>query len=894
MSRFLPLALINVALLAAVSAPVLADTPPAYLDKHLSPEARAHDLVSRMTLDEKAAQMQDNAPAIPRLGLLRYAWWNEVLHGVARAGHTTVYPQAIGLAATWDTGLMQQIGDAIADEGRANHNAALQRDPTGTDRYYGVNYWSPNINIFRDPRWGRGQETYGEDPYLTGHMAIGFVHGIQGDDPTYYKGVATPKHFVVHSGPEPLRHGFNVPVSPYDFTDTYTPAFRSAIVDGKADSMMCAYNAVDGFPMCGSPLLSQLVRGSWGFKGFIVSDCDAIDDMVTGHKKFPDGAAASAAGVKAGTDLDCGTTYKALPDAVKRGLITEKEIDVSLERLMAARIRMGLIDGGKYDAIPASDINSADHRALALKAASEAIVLLDNSKGLLPLRGTEKIAVIGPNADLLQSLEGNYTGSPVDPSYPLTALREAFGADKVAYAAGAPLIDDMRQPVPETFLHPSADSTENGLKGEYFDNLTFDGTPAITRTDRVVNFDFYHTAPDGLKPLGFSVRWTGVITPPAPGTYGIGFRMSTPRPGQPMPDVKVWIDDKLVVTPELAGITDGQPPKCGSGMCAQPPLPPITVTFNDTNPHSVRIDYVRTTEDRASSLDWLAPDQALLDGAVAAANASDAVIAFVGLSPDLEGEEMAVSYPGFLGGDRTSLTLPEAQEKMLDAVKATGKPLIVVLMTGGEISDPAISRDADALLVVGYPGEEGGHAIADTLTSKNNPAGRLPYTMYKDVADLPDFADYSMKDRTYRYFTGDVLYPFGAGQSYTTFAYGKPVLSKASLKAGGTVKVSVKVTNSGSRDGDDVVELYLTKPENGGPAMSPRVSLDGFTRVHLAAGETKTVTLDLDARDLSQADANGNRRVLPGTYQVYVGGNQPGADATPAKLTVTGTAKVAK
>ena len=876
--------------------PACAGAPCAYLNTKLSPEARAKDLVAHMTLDEKAAQMQDNAPAIPRLGLLRYAWWNEVLHGVARAGHTTVYPQAIGLAATWDTNLMGQVGDAIADEGRANHNAALARDPTGTDRYYGVNYWSPNINIFRDPRWGRGQETYGEDPYLTGHMAVAFIHGIQGDDPNYYKGVATPKHFVVHSGPEPLRHGFNVPVSPYDLADTYTPAFRSAIVDGKADSMMCAYNAVDGFPMCGSPLLNDLVRKDWGFKGFIVSDCDAVDDMFTGHKKYADGAEASAVAVKAGTDLDCGKTYNTLPDAVKRGLIKESEVDVSLERLMTARIRMGLIDGGKYDAIPASDINSPAHRALALQVAHEAMVLLDNGKGLLPLKGSETIAVVGPNADLLQSLEGNYTGSPVDPSYPLTALREAFGSSKVIYAAGSPLIDDMRQPVPETFLHPSADSAENGLKGEYFDNLTFDGQPKLTRTDRIVNFDFYHTAPDGFKPMGFSIRWSGVITPPAPGNYSIGFRMSTPRPGQPMPDVKVWIDGKLTVTPELAGVTNGQPPKCGSGMCAQPPMSPITVDFADTKPHTVQIDYVRATDDRASSLDWVAPDQALVDGAAAAALKSDVVVAFVGLSPDLEGEEMAVSYPGFSGGDRTSLTLPAAQEKMLDALKATGKPLVVVLMTGGEISDPAIQRDADALLLAWYPGEEGGHAIADTLTGKYNPGGRLPYTMYKDVSQLPDFSNYSMNNRTYRYFNGDIDYPFGFGQSYTTFAYAKPALSAAKVAAGGTVTASVKVTNSGKMDGDEVVELYLKKPKNGDdPAMSPAAALAGFTRVHLKAGETKDVMLKIDARALSQSDKDGNRSVLPGDYTVWLGGGQPGKSAGgEATLTVTGTAKVAK
>jgi len=865
------------------------DKPCAFLDKSLTPEARAKDLVSRMTLEEKAAQMQDNAPAIPRLGLLRYGWWNEVLHGVARAGDATVYPQAIGLAATWDTGLMGRIGDAIATEGRASHNAALARDPSGTDRYFGVNYWSPNINIFRDPRWGRGQETYGEDPFLTGHMAVSFIHGIQGDDPLLYKGVATPKHFAVHSGPEPLRHGFNVDASPFDLEDTYLPAFRSAIVDGKADSLMCAYNAIDGYPACESPLLQNRLRGDWKFKGFIVTDCDSIDDMVTGHKKYPDAASASAAAVKAGADLDCGTTYKAIPEAVTRGLITEGQLDVSLERLMAARIRMGLIDGSPYDRIPASEINSTAHRALALKTAEESMVLLSNRGNALPLKGTETIAVIGPNAQLLQSLEGNYTGVPVDPSYPLDALKTAFGANKVIYAAGAPLTDGMRMPVPTTFLKTAANSSENGLKGEYFDNLTFAGAPKMTRTDPVINFDFYRTAPEGFKPLGFSVRWTGVITPPAPGKYQIGFRMQTPREGQPAPDAKVWIDGKLIVTPELSAAAGRDETYCG-GACAKPPMAPVAYEFTDTKPHDIRIDYVRTVEDRASSLDWIAPAQPLLDGAVDAAKQSDAVIAFIGLSPDLEGEEMAVSFPGFKGGDRTAITLPEAQQKMLEAVKATGRKLIVVYMTGGAISDPWVSENADAVVQAWYPGEAGGKAIANTLTGKNNPAGRLPYTIYRDIADLPAFEDYSMKGRTYRYFKGKVLYPFGHGLSYTTFAYDKPVLSAQTIKAGDTATAQVTVRNTGTQDGDEVVQLYLAKP---GDTANP--VLAGFSRVSLKAGESRTVTLPLDARALSQVDQDGSRKVLPGDYTISLGGGQPGFTPTAsAKLTVTGTADVTK
>ncbi|MDV6333171.1 glycoside hydrolase family 3 C-terminal domain-containing protein [Asticcacaulis sp. 201] len=887
-----PLALvIGLSVLPLCSQAALALSPAeAYLNKSLTPEARARDLVSRMTLEEKAAQMQDNAPAIPRLGLKRYGWWNEVLHGVARAGHATVYPQAIGLAATWDAPLMQDIGDAIAIEGRANHNAALARDPSGTDRYFGVNYWSPNINIFRDPRWGRGQETYGEDPYLTGHMAVAFIRGIQGNDTLYYKGIATPKHFVVHSGPEPLRHGFNVDVSPFDLEDTYTPAFRAAIVDAKADSLMCAYNAIDGFPACESPLLQHRLRGDWGFKGFIVTDCDSIDDMVTGHKKYPDAATASAAAVKAGSDLDCGSTYKALPEAVKRGLISEAELDVSLERLMAARIRMGLIDGGKYDAIPASEINSTAHRALALRTAEEAIVLLSNPKDLLPLTGRERIAVIGPNAQLLQSVEGNYTGAPVNPSLPLDAMRTAFGAQNVSYAPGASLVDGMRMPVPETFLHPAAGSAVAGLKGKYFDNKTFTGTAKLTRVDPVINFDFYRTAPDGFEPMNFSVRWTGVLVPPVAGTYKLGFRMQPPRQGQPMPEVKVWVDGKLVITPELAQAAGKDQAYCGGGACAQPPMAPVAITFTDTRPHDIRIDYVRAAEDRAISLDWVAPVQPLIDGAVAAAKASDIVVAFVGLSPDLEGEEMAVNYPGFSGGDRTSLALPDTQQQMLKAVKATGKKLVVVYLTGGAISDPWVEQNADAVVQAWYPGEAGGEAIARVLTGKVSPAGRLPYTVYRDVADLPPFEDYSMKRRTYRYFDGPVLYPFGHGLSYTRFAYADVKLSAPAISAGDAVTASVTVRNAGKRDSDEVVQLYVAKP---GDAAKP--VLAGFSRVHLKAGESRVVSFTLDSRALSQVDAQGMRKVVPGAYIVNLGGGQPGhAETVSTGLTVNGEATLPK
>ncbi|MGX4644335.1 glycoside hydrolase family 3 C-terminal domain-containing protein [Massilia sp. SYSU DXS3249] len=861
-----------------------ADAPPPFRNTSLAPEERARDLVARMTLQEKAEQMGDTAPAIGRLGLKRYGWWNEVLHGVARAGNATVFPQAIGLAATWNAGLMQQVGDAIALEGRAKHNAALRRDPTGTSRYFGVNYWTPNINIFRDPRWGRGQETYGEDPHLSGQLGMAFIRGIQGEDPRLFKGIATPKHFVVHSGPEPQRHSFNVNVSPFDLEDTYLPAFRNAIVDAGAQSLMCAYNAVDGVPMCASPLLRERLRGDWGFKGFVVSDCDSVGDLVTAHKTSPDIAHASATAVRAGTDLDCGKTYLGLPAAVERGLIRESEVDTALVRLMAARIRMGLIDGSPFDVLPQDAVNAAGHRALALQAAEQAMVLLKNKGGLLPLRATARIAVVGPNAALLQSLEGNYNGTIVDPSLPVDGLRAAFGKARVHYAAGAPLADGMRMPIPETYLRPAAGSAEQGLRGEYFDNLTFSGTPRMTRVDPVINFNFQHSAPAGFTPGKFSVRWTGLVTPPKPGTYEIGFRM-TARKDRPIPNIKVWIDDELVVTPELAGINAGNTAVCSAGNCEQR-TNKIEFAFADTAPRRVRIEYVRSMDDRASSLEWVTPKDAMVDAAVAAARQSDVVVALVGLSPDLEGESMKVDYPGFRGGDRISLALPDAQRRMLEAVKAAGKPLVVVYLTGGAISDPWVESNADALLQAWYPGEAAGTALARVLTGKTSPAGRLPYTVYRSEADLPPFADYGMANRTYRYFKGPVLHPFGHGLSYTRFAYGKPRMSATRIEAGQPLTATVTVRNTGKRDGDEVVQLYLAKP---GDTANP--VLAGFRRIHLKAGASQAVSIGLDARALSQVDPQGARKVRAGAYTLYLGGGQPAfAASVEANVQVTGEA----
>ncbi|SFK56492.1 beta-glucosidase [Caulobacter sp. UNC279MFTsu5.1] len=833
-----------------------------YLDPAASPEARAKDLIGRLTLEEKVAQMMDHAPGVPRLSVPPYGWWNEVLHGVARAGHATVFPQAIALSATWDTRLMFETGRAIAIEGRAKHNAAFTPEG-GTDRYFGMNYWTPNINIFRDPRWGRGQETYGEDPFLTGSMAQAFIGGVQGDDPEHPLAIATPKHFAVHSGPEPLRHGFNVDPSPHDLEDTYLPAFRTALVDAKAGSVMCAYNAVYGEPACGSQLLLRdRLRKDWGFKGFVVSDCDSIDDMVSGHKTQPNAAQASAVAVKAGADLDCGWTYVALVDAVKQGQLSESDLDRALVRLFTARFRLGLLDPGqgRFGGIGLEEVNSPAHAALALRAAKQAIVLLKNGGDLLPLKGQGRIAVIGPNAELLQSLEANYNGAAVDPITPLRGMRTEFGRARIAYAPGGPLTTGMRMPVPSSAL--SGPDGAPGLKAQYWDNPAFQGAPKVSTRDALLNFDWIHAAPKpGVDKQSYSVRWEGRITPPGPGDYVFNFRLSQPwDKSKPSESARLWIDDVLV----------------HEGRDSQKT---VTHRFADAKPHRLRIDYVQPGGggiEPAFAFQWLAPEAPQIEAAVAAARQSDVVVAFVGLSPDLEGEEMSVDFPGFRGGDRTDLALPEAQRRLLEAVKATGKPLVVVSMSGGAIGDAWLAEKADAVIQAWYPGEAGGTAIAQTLAGRNNPSGRLPVTFYRSAADLPPFGDYGMAGRTYRYFAGPVLYPFGHGLSYTRFAYSNARLTSAAIKADEPAEVSVEVRNNSSRPGEEVVQAYVQVPQAPG---APRLQLAGFARVDLKPGEARRVKLTLDPRRLSQVNEKGERRVEAGIYQITLGGGQPGQAA---------------
>ncbi|ADW71213.1 glycoside hydrolase family 3 C-terminal domain-containing protein [Granulicella tundricola] len=856
--------------------------PLPYMDPALTTQQRVDDLVSRMTLEEKVSQTINSAPAISRLNVPEYDYWSEGLHGIARSGYATMFPQAIGMAATWDAPLLQQIGDVISIEARAKFNEAIRHNIHSI--YYGLTIWSPNINIFRDPRWGRGQETYGEDPFLTGRLGVAFVKGIQGPDPNYFRAIATPKHFAVHSGPESTRHSANIEPTPHDLHDTYLPAFRATITEAHADSIMCAYNAVEGSPACASKLLLQdTLRRDWGFKGFVTSDCGAIDDFYAtdypSHHTSPDKEAAAAAGIKAGTDSNCGQTYLTLGSAVKKGLVTEAEIDTALKHLFTARFQLGLFDPAAkvaFNAIPFSEVNSPAHQALALKAAEESIVLLKNDAHTLPFKPSVRtIAVIGPSAATLNNLEGNYNAIPLHPVLPLDGILTQFKSSKVLYAQGSSFADGVAIAVPRTVFHLDMTSPEQGLKAEYFATDSFDGTPVATRIDKQIDFDWNSASPiPGAPAEAFAVRWSGTIAMQAPGAYDFQLLLTHCYPCNDHERFDVYLDGKSV----------------GDFAAANNEYRPIgkfTLNLPDTARHALRVEYRHKAHlfGAGITLAWVPKPGALLPEAVAAAKKADVVVAFLGLSPELEGEEMPIHIEGFAGGDRTDIKLPAAQQQMLEAVAATGKPLVVVLLNGSALAVNWANDHAAAILEAWYPGQAGGTAIAETLAGKNNPAGRLPVTFYSSIDQIPAFDDYSMANRTYRYSKAKPLFEFGYGLSYTTFTYSNIKLSTQTLHAGDPLTVEADVRNTGRVAGDEVAELYLTPPHT---AVSPQRALSAFTRVHLAPGELRHVTFTLDPRTLSQVDEKGARAVTPGNYTLSVSGTQPTSQTPAIPFTING------
>lgn len=825
-----------------------------YQDTSLPLQERVSLLVSEMTLEEKIGQMLYNAPAIPRLGVPEYNWWNECLHGVARAGYATVFPQSITIAGSWDKELMHRVATVISDEARAKHHEFVRRGKSGI--YQGLTFWSPNINIFRDPRWGRGHETYGEDPYLTGNMGAEFVKGLQGDHPDYLKVVATAKHYAVHSGPEPLRHVFNANVSDRDLYETYLPAFRALVVDGKAHSVMCAYNQFRGDPACANPTLYKILREDWGFNGYIVTDCWAISDFFTFQNYSKDAAEASAVAVNVGTDLNCGVSYAKLGDAIKRGLTDEDAIDVAVSRLFEARFRLGMFDPLEkvpYAQIPFS-VNASDkHNTLAREAAQKSMILLKNENNILPLsRDVKTIAVIGPNADNWEALLGNYNGIPKNPVTVLQGLKNKLEPrTRILFAEGSHLADEVHNlhPIPSVYFQ--TDDGRQGIKGEYFANAELKGEPAFIRIDD--NIDFYwesHSPAPELPDDDFGIRWTGYLVPPVTGTYHIG--------SWGMPTLTVWIEGEKILTQnsEHHAFHNEKAMNLEAGK-----------------KYKVVYEYRNWYGDGDARLLWALPNPDMQQQALEVARQADVVVLVLGLSQRLEGEEMPIKVDGFEGGDRTHLNLPRVQEELMKAIKSTGKPTVLVLLNGSALSVNYAAENMDAILSAGYPGQEGGNAVADVLMGDYNPAGRLPVTYYKSVDQLPPFNDYDMKERTYRYFTGQPLYPFGYGLSYTTFAYSELKVPQT-VVAGQPVMISVKITNTGQRAGEEVVQLYLTDEKTSTPR--PIRQLEGFERIMLRPGESKVVEFNLDPRQLSIINNKNQRVIEPGWFTIAVGGKQPG------------------
>ncbi len=836
-------------------------------------EKRVDDVVSRLTLEEKVAQMLNKAPSIPRLNIPAYEWWNEILHGVARTPfRVTVYPQAIAMAATWDTNSLKTMADYSAMEGRAIHNKAIEQNRTG-ERYLGLTYWTPNINIFRDPRWGRGQETYGEDPFLTATLGKAFVRGLQGDDPKYLKAAACAKHYAVHSGPEPSRHVFDAEVSDYDLWDTYLPAFRALVTDAHVAGVMCAYNAFKKQPCCGSDeLMIDILRNQWKFTGYVTSDCWAIDDFFKNHKTHPDAESASADAVFHGTDVECGTNaYMSLVQAVKDGKISEKQIDVSVKRLFMIRFRLGMFDPAsmvKYAQTPASALESPEHAAHSLKMARQSIVLLKNENNTLPLsKKIKKIAVVGPNADNSVAVLGNYNGIPSQIITALQGIKNKLGNDaEVIFEKAINFTNDT------ILAYTSAENQfsfegKKGFKAEYFDNKELKGD-AVVRTEEILDHFWQEgqSVAGNITAANFSARFTTNFTATEDGD--ITFELDGDD------GYKLLINDKEYINTWTRNRFGARTYKL--------------VTKKDST-YKLIVEYwqgegkanIKLRTGNYEKTDFSALANRLKN--------ADAIIFVGGISPQLEGEEMRVDYPGFNGGDRTSIQLPKVQTDLLKALKTTGKPVVFVMMTGSAISFPWEKENIPAIVNAWYGGQSAGTAIADVLFGDYNPAGRLPVTFYKNDSDLPDFNSYSMENRTYRYFKGDPLYGFGYGLSYTSFHYDQLKVPAIST-AGQRIMVNAVVTNTGKREGEEVVQLYVSNENK--TIKAPLKALKDFKRIVLKAGESKIIQFQLSPQDLSTVDDNGMLKQLKGKIMISIGGGQPDEKNKTTSDVVKGEVKI--
>ncbi|PBJ15944.1 glycoside hydrolase family 3 protein [Flavobacterium sp. ACN6] len=820
-------------------------------------EERVENLVSQLTLEEKVAQMLNAAPAIPRLGIPAYDWWNETLHGVARTPFkTTVFPQAIAMAATFDKNSLFKMADYSALEGRAIYNKAVELNRTN-ERYLGLTYWTPNINIFRDPRWGRGQETYGEDPYLTAVLGDSFVKGLQGDDPKYLKAAACAKHYAVHSGPESLRHTFDVDVTPYELWDTYLPAFRKLITESKVAGVMCAYNAFRTQPCCASDILmNDILRKEWKFDGYVTSDCWAIDDFFKNHKTHPDAASAAADAVLHGTDIDCGTdAYKALVQAVKNGQISEKQIDISVKRLFMIRFRLGMFDPVsmvKYAQTPSSVLESEEHQKHALKMARQSIVMLKNENNILPLsKKLKKIVVLGPNADNAISILGNYNGTPSKLTTVLQGIKEKVSPDtEVIYEKAINFTNDTLLVYRDLKKHYSYEGKQ-GFKAEYFNNISLSGKPEAIRSESEIN-NFWQEGEvviKNIKANHFSARYTTNYTADQDGSVTFELKADD--------GYRFLINGKEVVDAWKKN-------RWGEKT--------FKLETKKNTVYKIVLEYWQGEGKAEVSLQTGNFVKTNFADLIERHKNADAFIFAGGISPQLEGEEMPVDFPGFKGGDRTSILLPDVQTKLLKALQSSGKPVIFAMMTGSAIAIPWEAENIPAILNIWYGGQSAGTAAADVIFGDYNPAGRLPVTFYKGDSDLPSFVDYSMDNKTYRYFKGTPLYGFGYGLSYTSFKY-SDLKAPSKIKKGQSVSISVKVTNSGKIEGEEVTQLYVINQDS--TIKAPLKSLKGFERFNLKAGESIIITFNLSPEDLSYVTSEGTLKQYDGKIKVSIGGCQP-------------------
>ncbi len=833
-------------------------------------EQRVNDVVSRLTLEEKVAQMLNATPAIPRLGIPAYDWWNEVLHGVARTPFKlTVFPQAIGMAATWDTNSLYRMADYAALEGRAIYNKAIEQGRTN-ERYLGLTYWTPNINIFRDPRWGRGQETYGEDPFLTAMLGKAFVRGLQGEDPNYLKAAACAKHFAVHSGPEPSRHSDNFNPAVYDLWDTYLPAFRELITKANVAGVMCAYNAVDTQPCCANDqLMNDILRKQWKFTGYVTSDCWAVDDFYKYHKTHKDATASAVDAVIHGTDVECGqTVYKTLVDAVKNGLIKEEQLDISLRRLFTIRYRLGMFDPVsmvKYAQTPSSVLESAEHKAHALKMAQQSIVLLRNENKTLPLsKNIKKIAVVGPNANNSISVLGNYNGIPSRIVTILDGIKEKLvQKTEVVYEKAINFTNDTILSYTDINHRYSWDGKQ-GFLAQYYNNRELKGEPAITKTETKIDHAWQRGDILGgnLIASNFSARYTTWFT--APETGATTFEVEAND------GYRLLINGKEVLNAWLRNRWGAKTYKLE--------------TIKDTA-YKIELEYWQGDEEANVSLRTGSFDRTDFTALTNRLKDADVILFAGGISPQLEGEEMPVNAPGFNGGDRTSILLPTVQTELLKSLQATGKPVVFVMMTGSAIATPWESEHIPAIINAWYGGQSAGTAVADVLFGDYNPAGRLPVTFYKSDSDLPGFSDYSMDGRTYRYFKGEALYPFGYGLSYTTFSY-SGLKTPAVIQKNKKITISVWVKNTGTKNGEEVVQLYISYP--GGKNKAPVKALKGFKRIYLKAGSRQLISFSLTPEQLSLVSETDGKLYQPaGTLVISTGGGQPGVKNKPTSNVVS-------